>query len=107
MAEPTLQDTFGAGATQTANSWTISKADFPTLTATANNSAEQLLVALMLKLRDALTTTRQANNPEQSITVEEFGTQLVPRNDQQYYQLTLAVNLQQVQPAIQIDPDNF
>lgn len=49
MLNLTLQQIFGTNAAQTATTLTIQKADFPTLTAAADNRAEQLLVALLLQ----------------------------------------------------------
>lgn len=49
----TLQELFGASATQSANVLTIQKADLPYLVASANNRAEQLLVALILNAQSA------------------------------------------------------
>ncbi len=50
MAEPTLQQVFGANVTQDANTITISKADLASvgLTASANNRGEQLFTAILL-----------------------------------------------------------
>ena len=44
-----LERLFGAGATQTAATLTISKADLTGLTAAADNRAEQLLVAILAR----------------------------------------------------------
>lgn len=107
MAEPTLQEVFGAGATQTGTTLTIAKADFPNLTAAADNRAEQLFVALLLKAQVALTPTRQDTNPEQSITIEESFQSLVTRNNQQFRQITKSVNLQKLDATVGIDPDDY
>ena len=107
MAEPTLQEVFGAGATQSATVLTIAKADFPTLTAAADNRAEQLFVALLLKAEAALTTARQDTNVEQSITIEDSFQTLVTRNNQQYRQVTKSVNLQKLDATAGIDPDDY
>lgn len=107
MAEPTLQEVFGAGATQTGTTLTIAKADFPTLTAAADNRAEQLFVAILLQAQAALTTTRQDTNPEQSITIEDQFQSLVTRNNQQFRQVTKAVNLQKLDTTAGVDPDDY
>lgn len=107
MTEPTLQEVFGAGATQSGTTLTISKVDFPTLTAAADNRAEQLFVAILLKAETALTTTRQDSNPEQSITVEDSFQSLTTRNNQQYRQITKSVNLQKLDNTAGIDPDDY
>lgn len=110
MAEPTLQQIFGASATQTSTQLVITKADFLSLTAASDNKAEQLFVALLLQAKSILTTTRQATNPEQSITIEEpgFGADsLVQRNDQTFRQKALTINLQKLDTSTTIDPDDY
>jgi hypothetical protein len=111
MAEPTLQQVFGAGAAQTATTLTITKADFSAvgLTASANNTAESLFVAILLLARQQLTDANQVNNPEQSITITDgFPAQsLVTRNNQQFRQNTFAVNLQKPDSGSILDPDDY
>lgn len=50
MAEPSLTEVFGPGATQTATTLTITKADLPGLTAAIDNRAEQQLPFIFLYL---------------------------------------------------------
>jgi len=71
MAEPTLQAVFGAGATQTSTTITITKADLTSvgLTASATNTAESLLAAIVLKAQTALTQSAFDTNIDQSITI--------------------------------------
>jgi len=109
MAEPTLQQIFGAGAAQTATTLTIQKADLPGLTAAADNRAESLFVGMFLIAKNQLTAANQEANPEQSITITDgFPPQsLVTRNNQQYRQNTFAVNMQKLDPGATIDPDDY
>lgn len=111
MAEPTLQQLFGANAAQTATTLTISKADLSSvgLTASATNTAESLFVALVLNWKQQLTEASQTNNPDQSITITDgFPPQsLVTRNNQQYRQNSYAVNLQKPDTSALIDPDDY
>ena len=110
MAEPTLTQVFGAGATQTSTTLTITKADLTGLTASANNSAESLFVAILLKAKEYLTTVNYDANIDQSITVvtPDFNAQsLVTRNNTQYRQYTQTVNLYKVDSSSAIDPDDF
>jgi hypothetical protein len=112
MAEPSLQQIFGAAATQTATTLTIAKADLATvgLTATATNTAESLLVALLLKAKEVLTPVALETNPDQSLTVSEadFNFQtLVSRNNTTYRQSSYAINLQKLDAANLIDPDDY
>ena len=112
MAEPTLQQLFGANAAQTATTLTISKADLSSvgLTASANNTAESLFVALLLMAKNQLTIANQDLNPEQSVTVTEqdfdFQT-LVTRNNQTYRQITYTARLQKLDTGAVIDPDDY
>lgn len=110
MAEPTLTQIFGAGAAQNSTTLTISKADLTGLTASANNSAESLFVALLLKAKDYLTTANYDANTDQSVTIvtPDFGAQsLVTRNNTQYRQYVQTVNLYKVDNSSAIDPDDF
>lgn len=109
MAEPTLTEIFGAGATQTATQLTVNKADLPGLTASATNTAESLLVGILLKAKEKLTTVSQDANIEQNLTVEEssFSETLIQRNNQTYRQKTLSVNLQKLDTSAGIDPDDY
>jgi hypothetical protein len=83
MAEPTLSQVFGAGATQTASSISISKADLATvgLTASATNTAESLLAAIVLLAKNALTDTNFEANLDQSITILPGFNSIVQRPD--------------------------
>lgn len=112
MPEPTIQQIFGANAAQTATTLSIDKADLVAvgLTASATNTAESLFVALLLMAKNSLTTTAQESNPDQSVTVAEadFNFQtLVTRNNQQFRQSTYTVNLQKLDTAATIDPDDY
>lgn len=110
MAEPSLQQIFGTGATQTAAVLTVSKADLAAkgLTASNSNSSESLLVALILLAKDRLTNENQAANPEQSITISDGFISLVNRNNQTFRQTTLTINLQKADTvASAIDPNDY
>lgn len=112
MPEPTLTQIFGAGATQTATTLSIAKADLAAvgLTASATNTAESLFVALLLMAKNTLTPAAQETNPDQSITVAQadFNFQtLIERNNQTYRQSTYSVNLQKLDTGNVIDPDDY
>jgi hypothetical protein len=81
MAEPTITAVFGAGASQTATTITITKSDLVStgLTASASNTAESLLAAIVLKAKEALTQTAFTTNIDQSITVEPGFNSIVQR----------------------------
>ncbi len=113
MAEPTLTDIFGAGANQTASLITISKADLAAvgLTASADNTAESLLAAIVLRAKTALTQTTFDSNIDQSITIESGFDSIVQRDTgnslfANYRQFQQTVSFYQADLAI-LDPDNL
>lgn len=111
MAEPTLQQVFGANAVQDATTLTISKADLAArgLTASTNNTAESLTVAILLQAGAYLTTANQDSvNTDIQVTIADSGfPQLVSRNSLQWRQITYNVNLQTPDSGFTIDPDNY
>lgn len=111
MSEPTLTQVFGANAVQDANTLTISKADLASvgLTANATNTAESLIVALLLKASSYLNETNQSNtNTDIQVTIANSGfPQIVVRNNANYRQITYNVNLQTIDNGFVIDPDNY
>jgi hypothetical protein len=110
MAEPTLQEVFGAGATQTATTITILKADLA-LTASATNRAEQLLAGICKKAATNLTSANFSTNGDQSITVSTGFDSLVYRtiaNTQQtLLQTQLTFNFAKIQATSGISPDDY
>ncbi|MBW4597462.1 MAG: hypothetical protein KME46_32345 [Brasilonema angustatum HA4187-MV1] len=109
MTKPTLQQVFGASATQTATTITITKADLVStgLLASAGNTGESLLVALLLYAANTLNETNQTTNPETQITIAQSFDSLVTRNSATYRQRTYSVNLQKVDTSATIDPDDY
>lgn len=109
MAEPTLQQLFGANATQDMNSLIIDKTDLVAigLTASATNSAESLLAAIIAIAQQTLTTTNQEANPEQSVVVEDGLESLINRNDQTYRQLTKSISFEKLDAQSVFDPDDY
>lgn len=107
-AEPTLQQVFGAGATQDATTLTILKANLTGLTASANNTAESLLVGIVIKAKSFLTTTNQESNPEQSITIADgYAPSFAVRNNTTYRQDDITISLQKSAGDTTIDPDDY
>jgi hypothetical protein len=80
MAEPTLEQVFGTGATEDANSVTIPKANLPGLTAAANNRAESLFLGIVQLGAEYLTQLAFAANPDQSLIVGYAGRDLTSRD---------------------------
>jgi hypothetical protein len=107
MAEPTLIELFGAGATQSATAITILKADLPGLTASPTNTAESLLAGIILKAGTALTTTARDANPDQSIAIEQGFDQVAYRGTNACYQSARTITLQKLNTLASIDPDDY
>lgn len=109
MPEPTLEQVFGAGTTQTATTVTILKSNLSAvgLTASATNKAESLFVALFLKAKQYLNSANQESNVDIQVTLEDSFPSIVFRNNRNYRQFTYNVNLQKVEPTIVIDPDDY
>jgi|SRR6476469_4156327 len=105
--QPTIQQVFGPGATQDADSITILKADLPGLTAAANNNGEQLFAGVVNRARIYLTEANQASNPDQSITFGETFSSFVSRNSQNYRQNQVPVNFQKLDTDADIEPDEY
>jgi hypothetical protein len=108
MAEPTLIQVFGAGATQTATTITISKADLAGLTPSATNTAESLFVAILLKAKSFLSDTNQETNIDQSVSVTDgFNPTFVTRNSARYKRDSLTIEMDKLDEDTGIDPDDY
>lgn len=109
MAEPTLQQVFGSNATQDLSTLTIAKSDLETvgLTISASNRAEALFIAILLLAKQSLNPTAQETNQDIQITVDSGFTSITFRNDTQYRQDSLTVNLEKPDTASTIDPDDY
>ncbi|BAY89655.1 MULTISPECIES: hypothetical protein [unclassified Tolypothrix] len=110
MAEPTLQQVFGAGATQDATSITILKADLVStgFTSATSNRAEQIFVAILLKADDYLNETNQGTDNDIQVTIADSGyPSIVTRNNAQYRQTTYNVNLQKADSGSTVDPNDY
>ncbi|MGF1934539.1 MAG: hypothetical protein RM347_009065 [Nostoc sp. ChiQUE02] len=110
MAEPTLAQIFGAGATQDANTLTIQKSALATvgLTASGNNTAESLFVALVLKAKDYLTATALESNADQNISIADgYVPSFIIRNNVTYRQDDITVSMQKSAGSTTIDPDDY
>lgn len=67
MAELSLTQVFGAGATQTSTTITISKADLTGLTPNASNRADSLAVGIIARLVEVYTPAARAADEDISI----------------------------------------
>lgn len=109
MPEPLGTDVFGPGFQQTATTFTIAKADLAAvgLTPTANNSAESLIVAILLLAQKYLNDDNQATNPDIQVTIAQGFDSLVTRNNATYRQRSYTIDLQKIDNSPTIDPDDY
>ena len=111
MAEPSVKLVFGDGATQDATTLTISKADLTSvgLTPSATNTAESLLLAIVLKFKSVLTEAARDTNIDQSVAVVDgFSPSITTRNNLIYLRNTISVEVDKLMSgADTIDPDDY
>lgn len=109
MAELTITDVFGAGASQTATTITIAKADLTGLTASSSNTAESLLAGIILKAKESLTQTAFDANTDQSIYIETGFASFTNRgtNNDSYRVDQLTINLAKLDSGATLDPDDY
>jgi hypothetical protein len=92
MAEPTLTAVFGANATQTSTDLVIKKSDLVEagLTPSADNTAESLLLAIILKFKLVLTDAARDTNIDQSVAVVDgYSPSITTRNNAVYLRACL------------------
>ncbi|MEH2309336.1 hypothetical protein [Nostoc sp.] len=111
MAEPTLVEVFGANATQTSTDLVIKKSDLVSvgLTPSASNTAESLLLAIILKFKVTLTDTTRDTNIDQSVAVTDgFSPSVTTRNNAIYLRNTISVEVDKLLAGADvIDPDDY
>jgi hypothetical protein len=111
MAEPTLIEVFGAGATQTATTITILKSDLTGLTASANNTAEGIFSAIVKKASNNLTSTNYGTNSDQSIAIaagyDAISYRTINNIQTAYLQNQVNINFSKVQSSPGITPDSY
>jgi hypothetical protein len=110
LAEPTLQEIFGAGATQDATTITIAKTDLP-MTAVASNRGEQILAAMLKKASTGLGATTFGTNIDQSVSIAPGYEQIVYRtvnnNPVAYLKAPLTIDFHKIQATAGITPDDY
>jgi len=111
MPEPTINDVFGAGATQTATTLTILKADLLTLTPVAANRGEQLLMGIILRAQANLTPAARNLDFDRSIAIEPAFDQVTSRTvgstTNNYYQSGITISAQKINTNSAIDADDY
>jgi hypothetical protein len=109
MAEPTLEQLFGVGTTQTATTLTIPKSGLLAvgLTASATNSAESLLAAILKLCQTELSPAKAAANPDQSLTISDSPASLVAVGSTLFYRKNIIISFGAVTNAAGITPDAY
>jgi hypothetical protein len=78
------------------------------LTASATNTGESLIVALLQLAKAELNTTKQETNTDIQVTIVDDATPtIIVRNNANYRQLSLTINLETPDTGSTIDPDNY
>jgi hypothetical protein len=110
VTEPTLQDIFGAGATQTATTITILKSDLP-MTAAAVNGGERVFAAIVKKASTPLNQTSFGTNENQSISIQPGFDSLIYRSfnnvTSTHLQTQLTINFSKPQTTTGVTPDDY
>lgn len=109
MTIPSLTDVFGPGATQTATTITIAKADLTGLTALATNNGQQLFAALLLKAAAKLSSTNRTNDADVKITIDYTGQTIFPITGSEALdrQDSYTVVLHKQVAKADVDPDDY
>lgn len=110
MAEPTLQDVFGTGATQNSTSITIQKSDLAAagLTAAATNTAESILVAVLKLATDKLTeVARSQDLATRHVTVNYNGQDLIDQGGSYYRRDAYSILLYKTTALQTINPNDY
>ncbi|WP_414530808.1 hypothetical protein [Nodularia chucula] len=109
MAASTITQVFGPGASQTATTITIAKADLPGLTPGANNTPESLLAGIALKAQSGLPRSSFDTNTDQSIYIENGFASFITRGpDNDSYRVDqLTINLAKPDSGATLDPDDY
>lgn len=110
MAEPSITDIFGAGATQDSTTILISKADLD-IVASANNKAEGLLAAIFKKAGINLTQTAFNADEARSIYIspsfDSIASRTVNNTTTQLYQTAWNIVFAKPQTTPGITPNDY
>ena len=109
MAEPTLVQLFGTNAFQDLDSLVLIKSDLAAvgLTASATNTPESLLAAIIALAQSALGELTFDTNLDQSITITDGADTLVTRNNTTYRQKTKTIDFFKPDSSGNFDPDDY
>ena len=110
MSEPTLAEVFGASASQTSTTLTITKSDLAIvgLTASSSNTAESLLLALILFSQRNLTeTNRSTDTANRNLSVSYGGQDLVQQGTDNFRRDVFSVLAYKSTTLATVDPNDY
>lgn len=111
MAEPTLEEVFGTGATQTATALSVLKSAMTArgLTASASNTGESMFVFMILQAAINLTeSNRLTDLVNRNVSVAYSGQDLIDQGGTSIFlRDTYQVSLYRATTVQAIDPDNY
>ncbi|MEM7554077.1 MAG: hypothetical protein AAF378_08250 [Cyanobacteria bacterium P01_A01_bin.84] len=109
MAEPTLQEIFGANSYQDSSYLYISKTDLEAVGLIFNeeNSGESLLAATIAIAQQHLTLTNQESNVDQSIVIDNGLPALISRNDSTYRQISKNITFEKLDNQTTFNPNDY
>jgi hypothetical protein len=109
MATPTLTQVFGSNATQTATQLIISKNDLVVtgLSASATNSADSLLAAIIAFSQSALADANVTTNVGQTIGIADSFQSITTISSTNYLVTSKTVNFYKPFTSGGFDPDDY
>jgi hypothetical protein len=109
MTEPTLQQVFGTNATQDATTITLTKADLVGLTASASNTAESIIAAIVLTAADNLTEENRAadTSGDRQCVIVDAGDQLFNDGVSDFQIRSFAFQFFKAYSLTSFDPDDY
>lgn len=109
MAEPTLQEVFGAGALQTATTLTILKSDLTGLTASATNRADALFAAILFKGQMSMTKALFDADTDKSIYIASGFSSFITRGttNTSYRVDQITINLAKIDSGATLSPNDY
>lgn len=107
MATPSITDVFGPGATQTIETVTLAKTDFPTLTASAVNNGQELWVGILLRASQTLNPTKRAADADVKIEITYTGQTVYPGTTENDRQDSYTIVLHKSVPQEAVDADDY
>lgn len=111
MAEPTIAEVYGSTSTETIDYLGVSKVDMQAvgLTRSLPNTAESMLVSIILRAAQTLTeTNRLSDLVNRNVTLSYVGQDLIDQGGGNVFlRDTYQVSLYKATTVTPIDPDNY